>query len=64
MTREVTRPHLSSNNAVSPSLYRRHLELCIFFKSSCWMFSGVPDPDSVSFIVSVLALWPSDVRSL
>lgn len=64
MTRELTRLHFSSNNDVSPSPYRRHLELCIFFKSSCWMFNGVPDPASVSFIVSVLALWPSEVHSL
>lgn len=49
---------------MSPSPYQRHLELCVFFKSRCRMFSSVPDPDSVSFIMSALALWPSEVRSL
>lgn len=38
--------------------------VCIFFKSSCRMFSSVPDPDSVSFIMSVLTLWLSEVRSI
>lgn len=39
---------------MSPALCQRSLELCIFCKSSCWLFSSVPDSDSASVIMSVL----------
>lgn len=31
---------------------------------SCWLFCSVPDSDSVSVVVSLLRLWPSEVRSV
>lgn len=40
----------------------REVRSCAFFsKSSRWMFSRVPDADSV--IMSLLALWPCEERS-
>lgn len=47
---------------MSLALYQRSLELCIFSKSSCWLFSSVPDLDSVT--MSVLRLWSTEVCSL
>ncbi len=49
---------------MSPSLYQRSLELCVFCKSSCWLLSSVPHPDSISVIMSALGLWLSAVRFL
>lgn len=46
---------------MSPLLYHKSMELRIFCKSSRWIFSA--DPDSVFVIISVLALWLSEVCS-
>lgn len=65
ITRELICLHLGINNCGKMTCHLhciRSSELCIFSKSSCWMLSWVPDADSV--IMSLLALWPCEVRSL